>query len=115
VFPYEHLCDNWIVGPYGRQGQPTRPVHIDQLPPGARRFALQVRFHDLAFIDTPHIQPFEMMECFAYGGYGAWLAADGKTVRVIPGHEEDYADDYERLRAQPDLECEPPGSPASSE
>src|SRR5947199_26010 len=35
-FVYNHLCEYWGSGPYGRTEFPTRPVHLDQLPPRLR-------------------------------------------------------------------------------
>src|SRR5262245_34461096 len=41
-FYYTHLCENWAPGPYGLELRPTRPIHIDQLPPRLRKAISQV-------------------------------------------------------------------------
>ncbi|MCI0464940.1 MAG: hypothetical protein L0Z62_49090 [Gemmataceae bacterium] len=56
-FYYTHLCENWAPGPYGLELRPSRPVHIDQLPPRLRKAISQVCYSDLCFAQTPHILP----------------------------------------------------------
>jgi hypothetical protein len=84
LFRYRHLMrwENWTAGPYGRQLCPSRPLHIDQLPPDARRGLLQVRFEGLSFAETPHLQPMELTECNLY--QDDWVAMDG-TRRTRSG------------------------------
>src|SRR5262245_29247278 len=59
LFRYNHLCQDWTSGPYGRTRVPRQPVHVDQLPPGVREAVSRTRFDGLCFADTPHIQPLE--------------------------------------------------------
>jgi hypothetical protein len=106
VFVYGHLCENWISGPYGRECVPRQPVHIDQLPPAVRRLLLQVHFDKLCFADTPHIQPVEHTECVSWES--AYLTSDGKTVRPIPGSDENYLDALDHLREMDGLVFDPP-------
>ncbi|HEY7326248.1 MAG TPA: hypothetical protein VH592_01315 [Gemmataceae bacterium] len=95
LFMYTHLTDNWISGPYGRQSQPARPIHVDQLPPQIREAVKAMRFDSLCFAETPHIQPVEHAECFSWEA--AYMDVTGKHIRPIPGKEEEYAQAYEEL------------------
>jgi hypothetical protein len=110
AFLYRHLCENWISGPYGRERVPLQPVHIDQLPPAVRRVLLRVRFDKFCFADTPHVQPAEHTDCVAWEQ--AYLATDGKTVRPIPGMDEDdhdlYFDAIAELQDMEGLVFDPP-------
>jgi hypothetical protein len=106
LFAYGHLCENWISGPYGREALPRQPVHIDQLPPDLRAVVGRFRLDTLCFAETPHIQPVEHAECTSWES--AYLASDGKTVRPIPGREEEYREVYGEYRKDSRLEIEPP-------
>jgi hypothetical protein len=85
LFVYDHLCENWTSGPYGRVRIPRAPLHIDQLPPAVREQVLRVRFQTLCFQDTPHIQPVEHMQCNSWEQ--DYLTADGKERRDMATHE----------------------------
>jgi hypothetical protein len=85
VYVYDHLCENWTSGPYGRVRLPRSPLHVDQLPPDAREQVQQVRFPTLCFQDTTHIQPVEHMECASWEQN--YLTADGKERRSMATHE----------------------------
>lgn len=75
-----------MAGLYGRLLTPSRPLHIDQLPPDLREVALRVRLNDLCFAETPHVQPCEWGEVSCENA--AYLTSDGRTIRRIP----EYAD-----------------------
>ena len=95
LFSYSHLTENWISGPYGRVRRPAQPIHVDQLPPRIRQAVKAMRFDTLSFADTPHIQPVEHAPCVSWES--AYLDVSGKSIRPIPGREEDYASAYEEL------------------
>jgi hypothetical protein len=91
LFAYEHLCENWIAGPYGLQRRPAQPLHIDQLPPRLRAMVKQIRFDNLCFTETFHIQPCELMVCVAWGA--RYLASDGRTEKPLPGREAEFEEE----------------------
>ena len=91
VFLYDHLCENWISGPYGLRQRPAVPLHIDQLPPAFRARIKQARFDRLRFAETIHIQPVEHMECISWED--SYLCSDGKTQKPMPGREEEFDGD----------------------
>jgi hypothetical protein len=76
---------------YHRRHVPEVPVHIDQLPPGMREMFAQ-RHLPVRFDQVEQVQPLEHLRCGVAGDYAAYLACDGKTVRPIPGEEEDFAE-----------------------
>lgn len=94
LFHYDHLTENWISGPFGRRRIPLQPIHVDQLPPRLRQAIRSVSFENLRFADTPHIQPLEYFECASWEC--AWLDLQG-NIKPVPGREEDYAEEYQRL------------------
>ncbi len=107
LFVYGHLTDNWISGPYGREQQPARPIHVDELPPRLRQMVRQFTFENLRFADATHIQPVEHAECASWEE--AWLDVTGRHVRPMPGREQDYAERYRELAQRTgDLQWEPP-------
>ena len=91
LFRYDHLCENWISGPYGLQQRPAVPLHIDQLPPALRRMIRDVRFENLCFAETFHIQPCELTECVSWES--RYLCSDGKTEKPMPGREEEFEEE----------------------
>jgi hypothetical protein len=106
LFRYSHTCENWISGPYERSGRPARPLRIDEVPPEFRTCFEGMRFETLGFAETKEIQPVDHGPCQSWES--AYLALDRKTVRPIPGQEEDYRNAYEELSDGSDLQCEPP-------
>lgn len=108
LFSYSHLCENWIAGPYGRHSSPSRPLQVGQLPPAVREFVNRVRFDTLCFAEAVRLQPASLGPVVAWDC--AWLDLDGKTVRCVPGMEEEYRKYYEQMKANPDpgLALEPP-------
>ncbi len=83
---------------YERLGTPDNPIHVDQLAPHGRSLAKRYRFDTLRFADTEIIQIFEHMACQVDTDFMAgYLCADGKTVKPIPGKEEEFAAFVEML------------------
>jgi hypothetical protein len=108
VFEYEHLTENWISGPYGRESLPVRPIHVDQLPPDLRDRVGRLRLK-LRFADTTHIQPVELARCASWEQ--AYLDVTGKHIRPIPGKEDEYASaagDLTDIGKRLGMEVEPP-------
>jgi len=96
-FQYNHSeFDNWISGPYEREVIPSQPIRFDQLPEKLRKLAQFVQFDKLSFAETPWLQPIEHTNCTSWES--AWLASDKKTIRPIPGMEEEYEAAYEDIR-----------------
>jgi hypothetical protein len=107
LFYYAHLTENWISGPYGRQRNPTQPLHIDQLPPHVREALQAMRFESLCFADTPHIQPIEHAPCKSWEA--SYVDVGYTTIRPIPGQESGYGPWHkERAEFYKDLHIEPP-------
>jgi hypothetical protein len=95
---YEDDSVDWFSGPYRRTHRPKRPLHVDQLPPQLRKQVKVVRFDDLLFMDKKVFQPCDHVEGSTWeSGY---LAEDRKTVRPMPGYEEEYRKDVERMRQE---------------
>jgi hypothetical protein len=92
---YEDASE-WFSGPYLRTHRPKKPLHVDQLPPSLRAEVKAVRFDGLSFADKKRLQPCDHLEGYAWGG--VFLSEDGKTVRPIPGHEDDYRRAVQELR-----------------
>lgn len=97
-----------LAAPYTRDWLPATPIHIDQLPPALREAVSGMTFK-FSFADTKLIQPFEHAECAAWGP--AWISTDGKTIRAVPGQEEEFAERVEELRTwHPEAEIEMPAA-----
>ncbi len=99
LFRYNHLCQDWIPGPYGRTRVPRQPIHIDQLPPGIRRAVSRMEFDSLCFADTLHLQPVEHTGCDTFES--CYLASDGMTVQPIPRREDESPDAGEEIPEAP--------------
>jgi hypothetical protein len=97
VHVYEDDSD-WFTGPYRRAHKPKKPLHVDQLPPELRQQVKEVRFDGLSFAEKKRLQPCEYTDGVAWSS--AYVAEDGKTVRPIPGHEEEYRQEVEQLREE---------------
>jgi hypothetical protein len=106
LYRYSHTCDNWISGPYAQDGRPDRPLRIDDVPPEFRATFERMRFDTLRFAETEEIQPVDHGPCHSWES--AYLALDRKTVRPLPGREQEYRERYEEMSDGSDLQCEPP-------
>jgi hypothetical protein len=116
LFNYEHETDNWISGPYQRQGAPDKPVRLEDLPPEVKQKLKDLRFVTLCFQETPKIQPVEHLTCESWEG--AWLSLDGKNARPVPGREKEYREIYDNISAETaasdGITWEAPKAPSSS-
>src|SRR5262245_14440624 len=92
IYEYDHLCENWIAGPYGRKAVPARPIHVDQLPPNIRRNLKGTVLTDRSFADTAHIQPIQHWECQSWEP--GWLGLNG-VRQAFPGREEEFEEQDE--------------------
>jgi hypothetical protein len=113
VFAYEHETENWIAGPYQREGSPETPVRLENLPADVRARLGKMRFDGFCFGETARIQPVELTKCESWEP--AWLSLDGKTARPFPGHEKEYREIYEEQKADglsDGVTWEPPAAPA---
>lgn len=90
-YSYDHLGGNRSSNPYGRKKLPANPIHVDQLPPDVRRHIGQLRFENLSFAQTPHIQPVEHFDCASW--QARYWTVDGKEERPIPGREDEFEEE----------------------
>jgi hypothetical protein len=97
IFVYDHLCENWIAGPYGRKERPSAPITVDELPASLRDQLSQVRLPLVSFAEAALIQPIEHVPCEAWGY--AQLGSDLRTVRQVPGRGEEYGEHFTELQA----------------
>jgi hypothetical protein len=83
------------IGLYHRSIKPDLPLHIDQLPPDLRYLCQEISCdlpRTLRFDRMERFQPLEFLRCEAWDRDSvAYLCADGKTVKPIPGREERFA------------------------
>ena len=90
---------------YERRVVPPRPVHVDQLPPEVRDGCKRLRL-PVTFAAAERVQPLDYSECSYWyeeerAGY---VAADGVTVRPLPGREAKFVESVRRFREEyPDL------------
>jgi hypothetical protein len=90
LYTYQYPEELGALAPYERSEVPARPLHVDQLPPGLRALAKDVRLH-VDFAREERVQPVEHVECdFWTDDAVGYLATDGKTVRPVPGREDDF-------------------------
>lgn len=95
LFGYSHPTDNVIALPYGREMVPSRPLHIDQLPPDLRALVGAMCFDKLRFADTVHLQPCEWDDVACW--QSAYISADGGHIREIGSNSLDGSPTYEEL------------------
>jgi hypothetical protein len=95
IYEYGHVCENWISGPYGRERIPTRPLHVDQLPPNVRRQLKEATLTGLSFADTTYLQPAEHWECQSWEP--SWLGLDG-TACPFAGREDEHAERLDEVK-----------------
>jgi hypothetical protein len=110
-----------LVRPYERTVRPDVPLHVGMLPHDLREQCREHQFEELAFDETEFIQPLDYFPCILYYEQDvAYLAADGVTVRPVPGKESEFADFVRQWReADPEraarLRFEGLGPPAGQE
>jgi hypothetical protein len=91
LFSYDFGWGGEPIDPYSRTAVPDEPLHVEQLPPNLRKRVQEAKFPGICFLKTERIQPFEWYdECDGYRieDLNAYLCADGKTVKPLPGNEE---------------------------
>jgi hypothetical protein len=90
------------VGPYRRSSCPEVALHLDQLSPSVRQQAKQIRFDKIDFARSELVQPLEEYPCVFWYEEGAlaYLCSDGKTVRPIPGKEDQFTEFCDQFRKE---------------
>jgi len=68
IYSYETLGGNITAYPYGLHELPTKPIHVDQLPPQIRDYVKLARFASLNFEEQPVFQPAEHLPCESHDG-----------------------------------------------
>lgn len=63
LFRYDHLCEDWISGPYGSYQQPTEPLFLADLCEDLQEAAAKVRFSKIDFSSRARFQPAELGPC----------------------------------------------------
>lgn len=104
---YVYSADSGFLGDvYGIQEKPKRPLHLDELPPDVREAISRVCFDKIDFVTTTVIQPYELVE--TNGWNAAYTSSDGKTIRPVPGREEEYGEFIQELQGMlpPDVTIE---------
>jgi hypothetical protein len=123
VFVFDYL-EGWLelYYPYALQHRPEKPLHVDELPPAVRKRVKAVRLASADFSSAEYVQPLGDVECDFWWSEGvAYIAADGKTVKPMPGREAEFADFCRNLRKRDPketkglifegVEDEPPAKP----
>jgi hypothetical protein len=84
-----------LVQPYSFTRMPGVPRHVEQIPPLYRPQVRATRFEGVLFPESDNVQPIEHTPAGLLSFYGegpvAYLAADQKTVRPIPGKEDEFS------------------------
>ncbi|MBO0867791.1 MAG: hypothetical protein J2P15_04425 [Micromonosporaceae bacterium] len=80
AFCYSSQETFYIAEPYGRTIQPTRPLHVSELPAQLRTVA-EARRLPHRFADTVYIQPVEHLDCQTWTPI--YLTEDGSTIRGV--------------------------------
>jgi hypothetical protein len=86
LYAHGEASENWIAGPYDRTAVPATPLTADRLPPDV--LDNMARFPG-RFAETAALQPVEQWPVESWGP--TYLAADGATVRCLPGREAEFA------------------------
>ena len=120
--PYDHhICRGMYVysygggedlwWPYDRERVPTTPIHLEELPPAARKLFTEVRFLKVNFAECAVLQIAEHASCRGHIDFNipeptSYLASDGKTLCPIPIVEFDpnaFAMMFEAQRESPTI------------
>jgi hypothetical protein len=90
------------IDAYQRQFAPPDPVHVDQFPPAVRQGCKRIKLPGVRFVEAERVQPIEFFPCDCWGREHrvAYVAADGLTVRPIPGQESQFADFVRQFRIE---------------
>lgn len=95
VFVFSALGGNAAANPYGVQLIPSRPVHVDQLPPDLRANLKAVQFDVVSFDHTPVFQPAEHVPCTAYSP--EYIDLKGRR-HALPDWDADDVSEAEQYR-----------------
>ena len=107
LYAYDHVTENWAAGPYRLVAKPSVPARLEDLPEDVR--AAAIRFEG-SFEETGLVQPVSLWPCESW--QAAWIDMDGKTVRPVPGREEDYDEEAAELQSGGEgLVFDPPPRP----
>lgn len=81
LFSYAHgrKWENWIAGPYEREGFPLVPIDVSELPTEMLRQAPVVLTND--FVKDQIVQPVESVPCQAH--QIEYVSSDERTIRLI--------------------------------
>lgn len=83
-----------LLRPYTLCGEPEdEPLHVDQLPAEWRARCAKCRLASVSFGEDEYLQPFDQVagKWFVWwDGSCAYLSADEKTVRPVPGQEDKF-------------------------
>jgi hypothetical protein len=107
LYAYEHVTENWAAGPYRLVAKPSRPAGLDALPEEVR--AKAIRFPG-SFDEAGLVHPMQLGSCESW--QAVWIDMDGKTIRPVPGREEDYDEEAGELASEGgDFVFDPPPKP----
>ncbi len=107
LYAYEHVTENWVAGPYRLVAKPSRPARLEELPAEVRENAIRFegRFEEAGLVHPMQLGPCESWQA-------AWIDMDAKTVRPVPGREEDYDEEAAELASgEEGLVFDPPPKP----
>lgn len=76
-YPYQHLCEAWIPGPYGRAWTPREPLRLDELPGALRPLFEATRFEGMRFARSARLQPVELQACHLPDEH--YMGSDGEV------------------------------------
>jgi hypothetical protein len=99
MFVYMYPEELSILEPYARTGTPDGPLHVDQLPPDLRKQFKETTLNRVDFARDENVQPVEHLGCeFWSDEVAGYLAGDKRTVRPVPGKEEQFREISEEVR-----------------
>jgi hypothetical protein len=107
LFVYQYVASfEEFVRPYSFTRMPEVPRHIEQLPPELRKLFATNHLSGVEFPTSDNIQIAEHLPpaevFYYYEDSVAYLCADEKTVRPIPGKEDRFPAFCRELRRDPE-------------
>jgi hypothetical protein len=102
---------------YERVAVPTRPLHLDQLPPKLRKNVAKCTLPTVDFAKADELQVVTLVACDLYSDEAVgYFAVGHKEVRPIPGKEKEYRAALPRLREEnPDFKFADPTAVARTD
>jgi hypothetical protein len=80
-----------LYHPYTRTWEPGEPLHVDQLPPAARKLFTENALKGVSFASGEQVQPAGRIDCFYYSDDVVGYLLPGETeVAAVPGREDKY-------------------------